>query len=127
MRSGSFATLPPAVQVQLAGAGPLLFGALSGFLLGESALAYWVAQALAAVGGLAAGLDHLGARAGALRGVLGGALFGGGLVVAHATSGQPALASVPSPLVVLIAFTTVAGALLGAIGGAVRARGARRA
>jgi hypothetical protein len=118
----SFADLPPAVQVQLAGVGPLLFGAVVGFMLGESETGYWVLTALSVVGGVVGGLDHPDLRAAALRGLVAGALFAVGIVAAHELSGNAALAAVPSPLGLLIAVAAVAGAGLGAVGGLLRAR-----
>jgi hypothetical protein len=113
----SFSDLPRPVQVQIAGLGPLLFGAVCGFVLSESATGWWVLQALAALGGLAGGLDHDGPRPGALRGLVAGALFGAGIVLAHAISGEQPLAQVPSPIGSLVIVTAVLGTLLGAIGG----------
>ena len=121
MASGSppsrFSDLPRPVQVQIAGLGPLLFGAVCGFVLSESATAWWALQALAALGGLAGGTEHVGPRPGALRGLVAGALFGAGIVLGHAASAEPPLAIVPSPIAVLIMITAVAGSLLGALGG----------
>jgi hypothetical protein len=103
--------------VQIAGLGPLLFGAVCGFVLSESATGWWVLQAVAALGGLAGGVEHDGPRPGALRGLVAGALFGAGIVVAHAISAEQPLALVPSPIGILVIVTAVLGTLLGAIGG----------
>jgi hypothetical protein len=116
----SFSDLPPAVQVQLAGVGPLLFGAVVGFMLGESEAGYWVLTALSVVGGVVGGLDHPGLHAAALRGLVAGALFAAGIVAAHELWGNAALAAVPSPLGLLIAIAAAAGAGLGTIGGLLR-------
>ncbi len=51
-----------------------------------------------------------------------GILFGIGIVAAHAIAGREALAPIPSPSSLLVLPTAVAGALLGAAGGAVRLR-----
>ena len=117
-----FSDLPRAVQVQLAGIGPLLFGAVVGFMLGESEVGYWVLTGLSVVGGVAGGLDHPELRAAAARGLVAGALFGSGIVVAHELSGDEALAAVPSPLVLLIAIAAAGGAALGTVGGLLRPR-----
>ena len=121
----SFSDLPRPVQAQLAGLGPLLFGAVCGFVLGESAAGWWVLQAVAALGGLAGGTEHHGPRPGAIRGMVAGALFGAGIVLADAISGDQPLAQVPHPIGALVIVTTVLGSLLGAIGG-LAARRARR-
>jgi hypothetical protein len=121
-RRSSFSDLPRAVQVQLAGVGPLLFGAVVGFILGESEAGYWVLTGLSVIGGIVGGLDHPELRAAATRGLVAGALFGGGIVGAHELSGDAALAAVPSPLGLLVAIAAVAGAGLGMVGALLRAR-----
>lgn len=67
----AFADQSRGIQIAAAVGGPVVLGALSGFLIGVSAGAYWVVQVLAAVGGLLAGLEHRGAAAGARRGLVG--------------------------------------------------------
>jgi hypothetical protein len=111
-----FSELPRVLQVQLAGLGPLLFGGVIGFLLGESATGYWILTALSLPLGLVGGLEHRELREAAIRGLLTGGCFGTGIVVAHAVSGDPPLASVPSPLVLLIVFGAVGGAFLTTVG-----------
>ena len=125
-RANHFSDLPRPVQAQIAAFGPLLFGAVCGFVLSESATGWWVLQAVAVLGGLAGGTEHDGPGPGALRGLAAGALFGAGIVVAQAISTPPPLAHVPSPIGVLVVITAVLGTLLGAIGG-LAGRRARRA
>jgi hypothetical protein len=93
-----------------------------GFFLGISGAAYWALTGAALLGGFAGGLEHHGGVAGARRGVFAGTLFGAGLLIAHAASGDDALAELPSPPILLIPLSAAIGALLGAIGGAARAR-----
>ena len=107
-------------QAALAVGGPVALGAVCGIVLGLSGLAYLVLTLLAALGGVAAGFEHARARSGALRGVVGGLLFGAALLLAHAIAGEPPQAKLPDPQVVLVAITTVLGALLGALGGRLR-------
>lgn len=103
--------------------GPVLFGALCGWLLGVSEAAYLLLVGpVAILGGLGAGLDHLGGRSGALRGVLGGALFGASILVVHELTGEDPKANLPDPPILLAVVTAVGGALLGALGGRFRAR-----
>ena len=59
----TFSELPTAAKFQIAVLGPILVGAICGFLLGESAAGWWIAQAGGAVGGVAGGFEHHGARA----------------------------------------------------------------
>jgi hypothetical protein len=105
---------------------PLLFGALAGVFLGISAGVYWALAALAAIGGVLAGLEHPGPAGGAKRVFVGGALFGLGILVAHAIAGTDAKVSLGSFPPLLILIDAVIGAILGAIGGAIsRSRRAR--
>ena len=119
-----FAALPRAVQIQLAVGGPLLFGMITGFLLSETKAGWVIIQILAALGGIAAGFDHIGARAGAMRGAFGGFLFGFGIVLADAIANNHHLSKTPDPIGLIIVFTTIAGMLLGTLGGWLRSRAA---
>jgi hypothetical protein len=107
--------------------GPLLFGALTGYFLGESEPVYLVLSLLGILGGLGAGLEHEGALEGFYRGLLGGLLFGFAILLTHGLRDVPAAAELPHPEVALIAITATAGALLGALGGRLRERHERRA
>jgi hypothetical protein len=117
---------PRPVQAILAIVVPAAFGAITGIVLGISEPVYVVLALLGVLGGVAAGFDHLGAADGARRGALGGALFGGFILIAHELSGEEAEAHLPEPAVVLVVVTTVLGVLLGALGGWLRARAQRR-
>src|SRR5207248_8171849 len=68
-------------QIVLGGVVPLLFGAGVGVVLGVSAGAYWGLAALAGVGGFLAGFEHRDGWGGADRGLVGGALFGLGILI----------------------------------------------
>jgi hypothetical protein len=118
----SFSELPVAARVQIAVLGPILVGAICGFLLGESAAGWWIAQGAGAIGGVAGGLEHDGPRQGALRGLVAGILFGGGIVAADAISGDPPRAEAPEPIGLIVPLAAAVGCGLGALGGALRAR-----
>jgi hypothetical protein len=122
MEPVTFVALPRVVQVQLAVGGPLLFGMVCGFLLGETEAGYWLAQLFGLVGAFGSGFDHVGTRAGAARGAFAGFTFGLGLLAAHAIAGTHPLAEVPKPLALIIVFTTVVTSVIGAAGGWLRAR-----
>ena len=111
-------------QVVLAGVVPFLFGAVLGVVLGISAAAYWALSALAALGAVLAGLEHPDGRSGARRGLLAGALFALGLLIAHAIAGTDAEVSLGSFPPLLIVIDALIGALLAGIGG--RISGSRR-
>ena len=104
-------------QVLLALVVPFIFGAIVGVVLGASATAYWILSAIAALGAVLAGLEHTDPRSAAIRGLVIGAVYGIGVLVAHAVAGTHAEVSLGSfpPLVILI--DAIAGAILAAIGG----------
>ena len=112
----------PRARVVLVLIVPAAFGALTGYLLGVSEGAYLALSLLAVLGGIAAGFEHLGARAGATRGLIGGVIFGAFVLIAHEIHGAAAEAHLPEPAIVLVVLTGVIGALLGALGGYLRAR-----
>lgn len=104
---------------------PTLLGAVTGLALGIWAPAYWALQIVASIGGLLAGLEHHGAGSGARRGLLGGVLFGGLLLLVHYASGLDPHVSLGSAPVFLVVVTGVVGCALGALGGRYRARRTR--
>jgi hypothetical protein len=106
-------------QIVLAIVVPFLFGAVAGVFLGISAAAYWAVAALAAIGGVLAGSEHPDPAAGAKRVLLGGALFGLGVLLAHAIAGTDAEVSLGSFPPFLIVIDALIGAILGAVGGAI--------
>jgi hypothetical protein len=101
---------------------PASYGLLCGVMVGVSSLVYLALTALAAVGGLAAGFEHVGALEGAGRGLAGGILFGTFILFGHAVSSLHAKASLPHPHVLLPVVTTLGGVGLGALGAALRGR-----
>ena len=106
-------------QIVLALVVPLLFGAVAGVFLGISAAVYTVLAALAAIGGILAGLEHPDPAGGARRVFVGGALFGLGILIAHAIAGTDAKVSLGGFPPLLILIDAIIGAVLGAIGGAI--------
>jgi hypothetical protein len=112
-------------QVIVGGVVPLLFGAVVGVVLGVSVGAYWALAALAGIGGVLAGLEHRDGWGGADRGLVGGALFGLGVLVAHAIAGTHAKVSLGSFPPLLVVIDGIIGMFLGALGGRL-ARALRR-
>src|SRR5215216_7140766 len=115
---------PRPLQVILGGVVPFAVGAVAGVLLGVAAGAYWAISVLAAVGGVLAGFEHPNGWGGADRGLVGGALYGIGLLVAHAIAGTDATVSLGSFPALLPVVTAIVGMLLGALGGRI-SRGIR--
>lgn len=113
---------PVGLQFVLAGVVPALFGAVTGWALGVNEIAYLVLSLLGIAGGYFAGLEHDGAGQGALRGIVGGSLFGGFILLTHHAIGGEPEAHLPHPEILLVAITTAFGVVLGAIGGRRRHR-----
>lgn len=114
---------PRSLQVALAGIVPAVYGAVTGYFLGVSEGTYLVLSVLGIIGGIGAGFDHLGASAGAKRGLLAGSIFGAAILIAHEVHGATAKADLPDPEVLLVVITALLGMAFGAAGGRLRARG----
>jgi hypothetical protein len=115
-----FRERPRSTQVILGLVVPTALGAVAGILLGVSAAAYWAIGLIAFIGGILAGFEHADGWDGAERGLVGGTLYGTGLLVAHAIAGTDAKVSLPGFEPILVVFTAVIGVLLGALGGRIR-------
>lgn len=113
---------PRPLQILLVVVLPIAYGAVTGYFLGVSEGTYLVLSVLGVLGGIGAGFDHLGAAAGAKRGLLAGVLFGASILIAHEIHGADAKAHLPDPAVLLVVITTVLGVAFGALGGALRQR-----
>jgi hypothetical protein len=108
---------PLPLQAALVALVPALFGALTGWTLGVSEPAYVVLSVLGIGGGYFAGFEHRGAKAGAVRGIFGGSLFGASILLVHEATGAEPQAHLPHPEILLVAITTAFGVGLGALGG----------
>ena len=117
---------PRSIQVLLAVVLPTLYGALTGYVLGVSEATYLVLSVLGVLGGIGAGFDHVGAAAGAKRGLIAGSIFGGSILIAHEIHGADAKADLPDPAILLILITTILGVGFAALGGWLRERATRR-
>jgi hypothetical protein len=105
---------------------PIIYGAITGYFLGESEGIYTVLALLGILGGFLAGLEHEGALEGFYRGLLGGLLFGVAILTANGILEEEPKAHLPDPEILLITITTGFGAVLGALGGWVRLRRERK-
>jgi hypothetical protein len=112
-----FRDRPRPIQIVLGGVVPFAFGAVVGVVVGISAGAYWALAVLAGVGAVFAGLEHRDGWGGADRGLVGGVLFGSGVLIAHAIAGTEAKVSLGSFPPFLIVIDAIFGILLGALGG----------
>jgi hypothetical protein len=112
-----FRDKPRPAQIILGGLVPFIFGCVVGVILGISAGAYWGLAILAGLGAVLAGFEHPDGWGGADRGLVGGALFGLGILIAHAIAGTDAKVSLGGFPPLLIVIDAIAGMLLGALGG----------
>ena len=113
---------PRPVQLFLVGLLPASFGFLCGGVLGGSGAAFLALQVLAAGGGYFAGLEHARPRSGTLRGVWGGVVFGGFILVGHHAIGGADHHLLPDPELLQIVIAAGVGSLLGTLGARTRAR-----
>jgi hypothetical protein len=87
-----------------------------------------MAGPLAITGGFLGGIEHRGADEGFVRGAVGGLIFGSFILLGNEMlDPDETKAHLPEPQVGLVFVTTLVGAILGAIGGAWRARQDRTA
>jgi hypothetical protein len=121
-----FRERPRSTQIILGLVVPTALGAVAGILLGVSATAYWVIGLIAFIGGILAGFEHADGWDGADRGLVGGTLYGTGLLVAHAIAGTDAKVELPGFAPILVVFTAIIGMLLGALGGKIRGSAMQR-
>ena len=95
-------------------------GFVVGIALGLSAIAYVVLLVVAGLGGIAAGMEHRRPGIAALRGLMGGAIFGIALLVGHWVLGRDATVALPSPEALEVLITAVASVPLALLGVALR-------
>jgi hypothetical protein len=112
---------PPGQEFAAAVLGPVLFGALTGWMLGVSEPVYLALSIAGIGGGFLAGMEHDVALEGVYRGLLGGLLFGSSILITHGLIGGEPEADLPDPEALLIALTAGFGTLLGWLGARKRA------
>jgi hypothetical protein len=107
---------------------PAVFGLITGFTLSVNEILYYALSGpLAILGGFLGGAEHRGADEGFVRGAIGGLIFGSFILLGNEilNPAEPK-AHLPDPQVGLVFVTTIAGAVLGAIGANWRVRQERR-
>ena len=112
---------PLAVRLLLVVVVPVVFGMIAGFFLGESKTVYIILNVIAGIGGYVAGFEHRSPREAAVRGVIGGAFFGAGILLMHQITGDKEVVKLTDPKIILLGFTAGFGAILGAFGAGARA------
>src|SRR4051795_10021238 len=114
------------VRVFLAGILPFGFGFLCGAVLDSSGAVFLILQVLGIAGGFTAGFEHDHWRGGVLRGICGGAIFGGFILIGHAVVGGSDHGLLPEVQAFQIVITIFFGTVLGYLGARLRARHAAR-
>ncbi len=122
-----FRDRPRPTQIVIGGVIPAVIGAIVGVLIGVSSTAYWILAVIAGLGAVLAGFEHQDGWGGADRGLVGGAIYGAVLLIAHWIVGTHAKVSLGSFPPFLIVITAIAGMLLGALGGRIARAGRERA
>jgi hypothetical protein len=101
----------------------MIFGLLTGFALGWNEIAYYaLVGPIALAGGFLGGIEHRGADEGLVRGAMGGLVYGSFILLGLELLNEEPEAHLGDPQAGLVFVTTIVGAILGALGGAYRAR-----
>jgi hypothetical protein len=102
---------------------PVVFGLVTGLALGWNGVIYWILVGpLALAGGFLGGMEHDGADDGFVRGLIGGLVFGSFVLLGFEITNNEPEAYLGEPQVGLVFVTTFVGGILGALGGAYRAK-----
>jgi hypothetical protein len=107
---------------------PAVFGILTGFALSVNEILYYAMSGpLGILGGFLAGVEHRDTGEAFVRGAIGGLIFGSFILLGNEMlNPEETKAHLPEPQVGLVFVTTLAGAILGALGAGWRARQERR-
>jgi len=110
-----FADRPRPIQIVFVCISPLLYGALVGIAVGISAMDYWVLSIIGGITAFLAGLEHPTPGPAVPRGAATGAVYGVGVLAAHAIAGTHATVALNGfPLTIVV--TGIAGGILTGLG-----------
>jgi hypothetical protein len=102
---------------------PVVFGIVTGLALGWNGVVYWILVGpLALTGGFLGGMEHDGADEGFVRGLIGGLVYGSFVLLGFEIMNTEPKAYLGEPQVGLVFATTIIGGIVGALGGAYRAK-----
>ena len=105
---------------------PLVFGILTGLVLGWSEVLYYVMSGpIAIAGGFLAGAEHRSVDNALVRGTIGGLVYGSFILIGHEIANNAPKAHLPDPQGGLVFVTALGGAILGALGAYLATRRAR--
>jgi hypothetical protein len=111
---------PVAARVALGLVVPSAYGFVTGIALEKTQALYIVLIVVAAIGGVLAGFEMYGSGQGALRGLVGGTLYGAFILIANEVVSGDATVKLPHPAIFFLLFTIIPGVALGAWGGRLR-------
>ena len=111
---------PVAARVALGLVVPSVYGFVTGIALDKTQPLYIVLIVLAAIGAVLAGFEMYGSGQGAVRGLVGGTLYGALILIAHGLISGDATVKLPHPAILFLLFTIIPGVALGAWGGRLR-------
>jgi hypothetical protein len=122
--------LPPAFEdrtpvEQIVGAVvvTIVFGLVTGFALGWNEIVYYILVGpIALIGGFIGGMEHRGTDVGLVRGAMSGLIYGSYILLGLEIMNEEPEAYLGEPQAGLVFVTTFVGAIIGALGGAYRAR-----
>ena len=101
----------------------MVFGLITGFALGWNEILYYVLVGpIAIAGGFFGGMEHRSADEGAVRGAMGGLVYGSFILLGLEILNTDPEAYLGDPQAGLVFVTTIGGAILGALGDSYRAR-----
>lgn len=120
------ATRPALEQVLLSVVPATIFGVVTGIVVDLSSGFYYALLVLAVLGGVAAGMEHATTGEGAQRGLVGGMMFGAGVLAGHHLLGRRAMVKLPHPEAVEVLVAALFSVPLGMLGAWLRGRIERR-
>jgi hypothetical protein len=96
---------------------PMVFGILTGLVLGWNEILYYaMAGPIAIAGGFVAGTEHRSTEDGIVRGATGGLIYGSFILIGHEIANNAPKAHLPDPQGGLVFATALFGAILGGLG-----------
>jgi len=111
-----------AQQILIPIIGPLVTGAIGGWLLSSTKGGYLIYTTVMILGGIGSGMEHDTLRGGALRGLFGGVVFSGSILVVWQLIGGASAATLPHPASLLIVLIALISTALGVLGARLRRR-----
>ncbi len=119
-------TRPALEQILISTLPALIFGVIVGAVLDFSAAGYYALTLLAVLGGILGGMEHETTAEGAQRGLVGGLVFGAGVLAGHQLLSRRAQVALPHPESAQVIIAALFGVPISAFGAWLRIRRARQ-